>query len=80
MKHAYLADASIVLRTGPFFTTLASVFFLKEKLNKVQIPILVVIFIDGWLADNPRFDSSFIPLGCAIIMLICTQFPGRIEI
>ena len=28
MKYAYLADASMVLRTGPFFTTLVSVLFL----------------------------------------------------
>jgi len=71
MKHAYLADASIVLRTGPFFTTLVSVIFLKEKLNKVQIPVLFVIFVGGWLAANPRFDSSFIPLGCALLAAVC---------
>ena len=71
MKHAYLADASIVLRTGPFFTTLVSVIFLKEKLNKFQIPVLIVIFAGGWLAANPRFDSSFIPLGCALLAAVC---------
>ena len=71
MKHAYLADASIVLRTGPFFTTLVSVIFLKEKLNKVQVPVLIVIFVGGWLAANPRFDSSFIPLGCALLAAVC---------
>ena len=71
VKHAYLADASIVLRTGPFFTTLVSVIFLKERLNKVQVPVLVVIFAGGWLAANPRFDSSFIPLGCALLAAVC---------
>ena len=71
MKYAYLADASIVLRTGPFFTTLVSVFFLKEKLNRMQMPVLIVIFAGGWLAANPRFDSSFIPLGCALLAAIC---------
>ncbi len=70
MKHANLADASIVLRTGPFFTTLISVIFLKEKLNKVQIPVLIVIFTGGWLAANPRFDSSFIPLGSALLAAV----------
>ena len=71
MKHAYLADASIVLRTGPFFTTLVSVIFLGERLNKIQVPILIVIFIGGWLAANPSFDSSFIPLGCALLAAVC---------
>ena len=71
MKYAYLADASIVLRTGPFFTTLVSVIFLGEKLNKVQVPVLIVIFIGGWLAANPSFDSSFIPLGSALLAAVC---------
>ena len=71
MQHAYLADASIVLRTGPFFTTLVSVIFLKEKLNKVQLPVLAVIFIGGWLAADPHFDSSFLPLGSALLAALC---------
>ena len=71
MKHAYLADASIVLRTGPFFTTLVSVIFLGERLNKIQVPVLIVIFIGGWFAADPSFDSSFIPLGSALLAAVC---------
>lgn len=71
MQQAYLADASIVLRTGPFFTTLVSVIFLHEKLNKIQVPVLIVIFIGGWLAANPSFDSTFIPLGSALLAAVC---------
>lgn len=71
MKNASLADASIVLRTGPFFTTLVSVIFLKEKLHKIQVPILLTIFAGGWLAANPRFDSSFLPLGSALLAAAC---------
>lgn len=70
-RHALLADATIVSRTGPFFTTLFSVIFLKEKLTKIQIPVLLVIFTGGWLAANPSFDSSFIPLGCALLAAVC---------
>lgn len=71
MKHASLADASIVLRTGPFFTTLVSVVFLGENLNRVQISALIVIFIGGWMVANPSFDSSFVPLGSALLAAIC---------
>ena len=71
MQHAYLADASIVLRTGPFFTTLVSVIFLHEKFSRIQIPVLIVIFIGGWLAANPSFDSLFLPLGSALLAAVC---------
>ena len=37
----------------------------------MQVPVLVVIFAGGWLAANPRFDSSFIPLGCALLAAVC---------
>lgn len=70
-RHALLADATIVTRTGPFFTTIFSVIFLKEKLTKIQIPVLLIIFTGGWLAANPSFDSSFIPLGCALLSAVC---------
>lgn len=71
MRHALLSDATIVTRTGPFFTTLFSVLFLKEKLTKIQIPVLCMIFLGGWLAANPSFDSSFLPLGCALLSAVC---------
>ena len=66
-RHALLADVTILTRTGPLFTTLVAVFFLHEKLPRIQIPVLVVIFAGGWLAANPTFDSSFLPLGCALL-------------
>ena len=71
MQHALLADATIVMRTGPFFTTIISAVFLREKLSKIQFPVLAVIFLGGWLAADPKFDSSFIPLGCALLAALC---------
>ena len=70
-RHALLADVTILTRTGPLFTTLVAVFFLHEKLPRIQIPVLVVIFAGGWLAANPTFDSSFLPLGCALLSAVC---------
>jgi len=32
---------------------------------------LLVIFIGGWIAANPRFDSSFLPLASALLTAIC---------
>lgn len=71
MQRAQLVDASIVMRTGPFFTTIISAVFLHEKLSKIQFPILTVIFIGGWIAADPNFDSSFLPLGSALLAALC---------
>jgi len=57
-----IADATIVNRTGPFFTTLFSVLFLKEKTTPVQWVALVVVFLGGVIAANPTFDSAAIPM------------------
>lgn len=71
VRNAFLGDATILTRTGPIFTTLFSVLFLKEKLTKIQIPALIICFVGGFIAANPRFDSSFIPLGAAFLSAIC---------
>lgn len=71
-RHANLADVSIVTRTSPLFTTIISVAFLKEKLSPIQVPILIIIFTGGWLVADPSFNSSFLPLGCALMAAICT--------
>ncbi len=70
LRNANIADATVVTRTGPIFTTLFSVLFLKERTTKLQVTLLFVIFAGGWLAANPRFDSSFIPLAAAFISAI----------
>ena len=70
-RHALLAYFTILTITGPLFTTLVAVFFLHEKLPRIQIPVLGVIFAGGWLAANPTFDSSFLPLGCALLSAVC---------
>lgn len=70
-RHAQLADVSIVSRTGPLFTTLMSIILLHEKISPIQIPVLGIIFLGGWLVANPSFDSSFIPLGAALLSAVC---------
>lgn len=71
-KHAMLADVSIVSRTGPFFTTIVAALFLHEKISSIQIPVLSIIFAGGLLVVDPSFDSSFIPLGAALLSAMCS--------
>lgn len=61
-----IADATILNRTGPFFTTLFSVLFLKERASLPQWIALVIVFLGGIIAGNPSFDSSLLPMLLAL--------------
>jgi drug/metabolite transporter (DMT)-like permease len=65
-----LADVTIVNRTGPFFTTLFAVIFLKEKTKLPQWIALVVVFIGALIAANPSFTSEALPMLLAFICAI----------
>lgn len=65
-----LADVTIVNRTGPFFTTLFSVLFLREKAGLPQWLALTAVFAGGIIAGNPRFDTSLLPLLLAMASAI----------
>ncbi len=56
-----LADSSILNRLSPFFVTIFAVAFLKEELNKIQIPALFIAFIGAMLVIKPKFDLSILP-------------------
>lgn len=61
-----IADVTIINRTGPFFTTLFSVLFLKEKASLPQWAALAIVFVGGLVAGNPSFDSSLYPMLLAL--------------
>ncbi|PID26807.1 MAG: EamA family transporter [Candidatus Cloacimonadota bacterium] len=61
LSNMYLADASILNKISPFFVTLFATLFLKEKLSKIQIPALIIVFIGAIMIIKPRFDFSVIP-------------------
>jgi len=61
IAHLILADAAILNKLSPFFVTIFAFFFLKEKISRIQIPALVVIFFAALLIVKPRFDLSILP-------------------
>lgn len=61
ISNLILADAAILNKLSPFFVTIFAVFFLKEKLSRIQIPALIIIFIAAMLIVKPRFDLSVLP-------------------
>ncbi len=68
-----LADSSMLNKVHPFFTVIFAVWFLKEKLPKIQIPALILAFIGILFVVKPKFDMTVIP---AIIGISSAAFSG----
>ena len=86
-RNSLQADVAVVLRTGMFTISLVSVLFLGEKLTKMHIPAMAIAFIGAYIAANPSFDSSFLPLAAAFLSALCDTvcypllsfFSGRVH-
>lgn len=61
VDNMYLADSSMLNKLSPFFVTLFAWFFLKEKISKIQIPALILIFLSATLIIKPEFDLRILP-------------------
>jgi drug/metabolite transporter (DMT)-like permease len=57
----YLADSSMLNKLSPFFVVLFAYIFLKEKISKMQIPALILVFAAATLIIKPKFDLSVLP-------------------
>ena len=70
IDNMYLADSSMLNKLSPFVVTLLAKFFLKEKIQKFQIPLLVIVFLASLLIIKPELDLSIMPalagLGSAV--------------
>ena len=86
-RNANQADVTILSRISMFTITLAAALFLHEKLTKMHIPAMALAFAGAFLAANPSFDSSFLPLTAALMSAICntvaytllSYFAGRVN-
>ncbi|MFP4369248.1 MAG: DMT family transporter [Candidatus Kapaibacterium sp.] len=61
INHLYLADSSMLNKLSPFFVTFFAWAFLKERLTKVQVPALIIVFLASMLIIKPGFDLSILP-------------------
>lgn len=57
----YLADATILQNTNPFFIIIFSILFLNEPLKKYQVPTIILAFIGALLVIKPQFNYTIIP-------------------
>ena len=86
-RNASQADVTILNRMGMFTISAVSAIFLGEKLTKIHIPAMVIAFAGAFIAANPSFDSSFLPLlaafgtalGDTVAYPMLSYFSGRVN-
>ncbi len=61
-SHAAQADVALLSRTTPIWVSLCAVLILKEKIPRIQIPVILLCMAGAAVALNPTFDSDPIPL------------------
>lgn len=62
LSHLVLSDASMLNKLSPFVVLICSDFFLREKINGVQIGSIIAAFIGSLFIIRPGFDiTAMIP-------------------
>ncbi len=61
VDHLPLADAAILTKLSPFFTTLFAAWMLREKLGRWTWPLLGGAFLGAALVVRPRLDLALLP-------------------
>ena len=56
-----IADATVLNKLSPFFVALFAVLFLREKLSRYIVPVLVVALIGAALVIKPQFNFEALP-------------------
>lgn len=71
VEHLPLADAAILTKLSPFFTTLFAAWMLRERLRRWTWPLLGGAFVGALLVVKPRFDLTLLPalagVGSAVV-------------
>lgn len=65
-----LADSSLLNKLSPFFITIFATLFLKEKLEKHQIPFLILVFIGALFVIKPGFNYEIVPATAGFLSAI----------
>lgn len=58
LSHLLLSDASMLNKLSPFIVLICSYFFLKEKINKVQVGGIILAFIGSLFIIRPGFSMT----------------------
>ena len=60
--NARQVDVAIISRTTPVWTTVFAALILKEKISRVQLPVIALCLAGSFVAMRPAFDSGLFPL------------------
>lgn len=66
-----LGNSAILNKLSPFFVTIFAALFLKEKISKIQIPALFVVFIGAVLIIKPTTNFDLVPSLAGVASAIC---------
>lgn len=62
IDHLLVADASILNKLSPFFAIIFSYFILKEKINPIQVTVVLLAFAGCLFVVKPGFqNATFLP-------------------
>lgn len=61
------ADIALLNRTSPIWVSLFAAVFLREKISKVQVPVILLCLAGAFVAMQPSFDSNVLPLVLALL-------------
>lgn len=64
------ADAAILNKLSPVFVIILAHCFLKEKVNKIKIIVLIVSIFGALLVIKPQFNFSMLPAAAGLISAI----------
>ncbi len=64
------ADAAILNKLSPVFVIILARCFLKEKINKTKITVLIISLAGAMMVIKPQFNSSLIPAAAGFISAI----------
>lgn len=64
------ADIAVLNRTSPIWVSLFALLILRERISKVQIPVILLCLAGAVAAMRPSFDSNTLPLVLALLTAV----------
>ncbi len=64
------ADIAVLNRTSPVWVSLFALLILRERISKVQIPVILLCLAGAVAAMRPSFDSNTLPLVLALLTAV----------
>ena len=64
------ADIAVLNRTSPIWVSLFALLLLRERISKVQIPVILLCLAGAVAAMRPSFDSNTLPLVLALLTAV----------